>query len=881
MNATPALIKSTSLANPIGLRACVVRWRGTAGLLAIAAVVLAPAVCLGQSYTISTFAGGGSLSGTAGDGGAATSAALGVAAGVAVDAAGNLYIADAGLSVIRRVTPLGIISTVAGISGFSGESGDGAAATKARLNLPAGVVLDAYGNMYIADQGNDLVRKVDTNGNISRLAGGGGNSSLPAYGDGFQANQAILASPQGVALDAAGNLYIADYGHHLVRKVAALDQTITTYAGNGNASPAGGGTSGDGGQATAAPLVPAAIAVDANGNLYIADDVNHRIRLVNPKGIISTVAGNGSGLASGDNGPASAAGMNAPEGVAVDSVGNVFFADKLDHRVRMVSSGTITSIAGNGTLGSSGDGGAATSAQLNSPTGVAVDSYGRVYIADGANGYHSSVRMLTPTGPAVPSIKSGGVVSAGAFGGFSTVAPGSWIEIYGANLAVDSRQWAGSDFTGVNAPTALDGTFVTIGGQRAFVDYISPGQVNAQVPSNVATGAQPVIVNTAAGASSPASIAVAQQEPGLLAPASFIVGGKQYLVGLFSDGATYVLPPGAIAGVPSRRAQPGDIITLYGVGFGAVTPNIPAGQVVQQANTLNAPFHVFFGATEAAVQYDGLAPSAVGLYQFNVVVPNVASSDTLPVTFTLGGVAGTQTLYTAVQNGSLTAGVQSLALSTNSIAGGSLVQATVTLTAPAAAGGAVVGLSSSSTAASVPATVLVPAGSTAATFTVTTSAVRANQTVTVTATLSGISAQATLTVTAPAGLSFSRLNLSTTFAAAGYASGGFILTVQPENGLSTFTANGGVITWTGCTLSNLTLTCNSLAPGSQAFVAIAAANLQPVSSASLIVSFQPGAASPPWNGGLTGTLSVSGTISGTSNPVTLSGPLTGNYTLID
>ena len=170
------------------------------------------------------------------------------------------------------------------------------------------------------------------------------------------------------------------------------------------------------------------------------------------------------------------------------------------------------------------------------------------------------------------------------------------------------------------------------------------------MPSNAPTGSQPLIVTTAAGSSTAYTITVNQQEPGLLAPSSFIVGGKQYVVALFSDGATFVLPPGAIAGVPSRRAKPGDAITLYGVGFGAVTPNIPAGQVVGQTNTLAAPLHILFGQTEALLGYDGLAPNAVGLYQFNVTVPNMAASDTVPLTFTLGGVAGTQTLYIAVQN---------------------------------------------------------------------------------------------------------------------------------------------------------------------------------------------------------------------------------------
>jgi uncharacterized protein (TIGR03437 family) len=270
-------------------------------------------------------------------------------------------------------------------------------------------------------------------------------------------------------------------------------------------------------------------------------------------------------------------------------------------------------------------------------------------LGDGTTTQRNTPVKTLPTGSATPLIADKGIVSASAFGQFSSVAPGSWIEIYGSNLAASSRSWTGGDFNGVNAPTSMDGAKMTIGGQLAFIDYISPTQINAQVPSNAPTGAQPVIVTTSAGASPAYTITVNQQQPGLLAPSSFIVGGKQYVVALFSDGATFVLPPGAIAGVPSRRAKAGDSITLYGVGFGSVTPNIPAGQVVQQTNTLTAQLHFLLGQTEAAVGYDGLAPNAVGLYQFNVVVPNVAASDTVPLTFTLGGVAGTQTLYIAVQ----------------------------------------------------------------------------------------------------------------------------------------------------------------------------------------------------------------------------------------
>jgi uncharacterized protein (TIGR03437 family) len=250
----------------------------------------------------------------------------------------------------------------------------------------------------------------------------------------------------------------------------------------------------------------------------------------------------------------------------------------------------------------------------------------------------------------VPVIRSSqGVISASAFGAFSTVAPGSWIEIYGTNLAAGTRSWGTLDFNGPNAPITLGGTSVSIEGMPAFVDYVSPGQVNAQVPSGVGTGTQFLTVTTAAGASAAYLVNVAATSPGLLAPASFNIAGIPYVGALTIQGA-YILPPGAIAGVTTQRATPGETIVLYGVGFGSVTPNIPAGQIVGQTNKLAASFSVSFGSTAAIVSFEGLAPSAVGLYQFNVVVPNVAPSDMTPLTFNLGGANGTQTLYISVGN---------------------------------------------------------------------------------------------------------------------------------------------------------------------------------------------------------------------------------------
>jgi uncharacterized protein (TIGR03437 family) len=260
---------------------------------------------------------------------------------------------------------------------------------------------------------------------------------------------------------------------------------------------------------------------------------------------------------------------------------------------------------------------------------------------------------ITAIGPCANSSGSpptiSGVVSASAFGGFTSVAPGSWVEIYGSNLGPDTEGWTSAEFNNGLAPTSLNGVSVSIGGQAAFVDYISASQVNAQLPSNIATGGPlQLTVTNANGASGPVNLTVNATEPGLLAPPSFKVGANQYVVAQHSDGS-YVLPVGAIAGVTSSPAQPGETVVIYGVGFGSVVPSILAGEIVTQDNQLAASFDMLFEKTSAHLAYFGLAPNFVGLYQFNVVVPAVANNDLVPLTFKLGGTAGAQTLFTAVQ----------------------------------------------------------------------------------------------------------------------------------------------------------------------------------------------------------------------------------------
>ena len=283
-----------------------------------------------------------------------------------------------------------------------------------------------------------------------------------------------------------------------------------------------------------------------------------------------------------------------------------------------------------------------------SGTAVPSCSTGQVGLAPGA----VISGKIHGTFDATPVIRtSQGVISASAYGGFSALAPGTWMEIYGANLAnVTSQTWGSADFNGNAAPTALGGTTVTIGGQPAFIDYVSPTQVNAQVPSGISPGSQPVVVTTPGGTSTAYPITVNVTEPGLLAPAVFNLKAGQYIAALFPDGVTFVLPPGSIAGVASARAKPGDTIVLYGVGFGKVTPDSPAGQIVTQANSLNGNFQASFAGTPATVSFSGLTGGYLGLYQFNVVVPNVPAGDAVPLTFSLGGTAGTQKLVISIAN---------------------------------------------------------------------------------------------------------------------------------------------------------------------------------------------------------------------------------------
>jgi sugar lactone lactonase YvrE len=326
---------------------------------------------------ITTVVGGSTF---VGDGGEARGAALGPSAAV-LDSIGNLFIADWINNRVRRVdAQTRIITTYAG-TGTRALSGDNGPATAAQLDRPSGLTFDSAGNLFIADSSNHVLRKIDARTRIITTYAGTGTRGFS--GDNGPASEARLAEPRDLAFDSVGNLFIADFGNHRIRRIDARTQIITTYGGTGS-----GGFSGDDSLATTAQLnAPAGIAFDATGDLFIADLSNNRVRRIDARTKLITTYAGGGASDSGDNGPATAAQLAAPAGLAFDSAGNLFIADSLHHRIRRVDAQTkiITTSAGNGTGGFSGDNGPAAAAQLSLPHGLAFDSAGNLFIADSGN----------------------------------------------------------------------------------------------------------------------------------------------------------------------------------------------------------------------------------------------------------------------------------------------------------------------------------------------------------------------------------------------------------------------------------------------------------------------------------------------------------------
>lgn len=408
---------------------------------------------LADAQIITTIAGTGTA-GFLGDGGASTAARVNLPTTVLRDAFGNLYIADRSNHRVRRIDQDGIITTIAG-TGTAGFSGDGGPASAAQLSQPIGLVIDDDGTLYITDNGNRRIRRLDPDGTITTIAGTG--VAGPA-GDGGPALQAQLNNPWGLLLRGT-ELYIADRGNDRVRMIDLDTGIITTVAGTGTV-----GAAGDGGPATAAQLnKPIAICLDAQDRLYIADENNERVRRVDlTTGIITTVAGTGTAGFQGDGGQATAARLNKPCGVAVDLAGNLYISDRMNQRLRRVGiNGVITTIAGTGTVGFNGDGIAATSARVNYPRELFSDGSGNIYFADTDN---NRIRKITYCLlPTVPTVTASTL---------SPVCAGDEVSLFytsGLLNAATDWQWYAN---GCGSEPVGSGTFITVTPQQTTTYYV-------------------------------------------------------------------------------------------------------------------------------------------------------------------------------------------------------------------------------------------------------------------------------------------------------------------------------------------------------------------------------------------------------------------------
>src|SRR5579884_528379 len=710
---------------------------------ALFAMAIPAAVWSQSGAVISTVAGNG-IPGYNGDGIPAAQAQFNFLVSIdprfeeyshpAVDPVGNLYVADQGNDRIRRISPDGTITTIAG-NGQTGFSGNGVPATQAELNSPISVVLDQKGNLYIADQNNHRVRKVAPDGTITTIAGTG-NDDLS--GNGAPALQAELNSPGGLAVDAAGNLYISDTYNSQVRRVTR-EGVITAFAGKGG-EPA---YSGDGGPATLAGLAfPAGLAFDRAGNLYIADQQNNCIRRVAPDGIITTVVGDGTGDYGfrGDGGPAKQALLNYPSDVAFDAEGNLYIADEDNNRIRKVSpAGIITTVAGSGQAVFSGDGGPAAGAGLNRPSGLAFDQGGNLYVVDqynwrirkivfnppvlsvsaaklvfaaGAGGPNPAPQTLTVSNagsgtlnftitsnqswltatPASGAVSSGtsvtitvnarsanlnagdyegalviyapgtlegsktiqvslavrpvtapgpvftaaGVVNAASFAS-GPVAPGEIISIFGSNLGPAASTGAVIVASTGRLATTAAGVAVFFNNLPGALFYVQEKQINVQVPYELAgrTGAVPdvvtIVVSYQGAASAPVSV------PGAMAaPAVFTLSqGLGQAAALNEDNSL---------NSATNPAARGSVVQIFVTGQGPTTPPALTGQLAQPpyAAPLQTPT-VKIGGITAKTIFVGLAPNLAGLLQIDAVVPmDVAPGPDVSLEISMG-TASTQT----------------------------------------------------------------------------------------------------------------------------------------------------------------------------------------------------------------------------------------------
>jgi uncharacterized protein (TIGR03437 family) len=559
--------------------------------------------------TITTVAGDGTCC-NSGDGGPATSAQLNYPSDVAVDAAGNVFIADTGNHRIRKVSPDGVINTVtASAQGYGLYS----------------LTVDAKGSLLIVDTPNSVIRRVALDGSSAIVAG---NGTPGQSGDGGPATSAQLAWPTRVATDRAGNIFIMDNTGSRIRKVSP-EGTITTLAGTGSYY---GGFSGDGGPAVDAQFDTnggcdgpgGGMAVDVVGDLYFADTYNSRIRQIDPNGMINTVGGNGSYGFSGDGGPLNNAEFSEPFSLAFDPAGNLLIADFGSNRIRKVTpDATITTIAGNGNWASSGDGGLSTGATLWGPAGIATDGSGNIYIAES---YNNTVRVLRPTN-LTAMIKT--VVDA-ASQRPDPLTPGKVVTIYGFGLG--PSQLTQNQPNGGIFGTQLNGTSVTLNGIAAPILYTSSTQVGAVVPYAITGSTAQVVLSYQGQVSNAFTVPVAPVAPSLFTRNQ--TGAGQAVAINMRDGS---------ANTAANPVHSGESISVFATGTGQTAPAGVDGNVGGSAATHPLlPVSATISGIPAIVQSVGAAQGQAGILQVSLQVPaGVQPGGYVPVVLQVGNVTTT------------------------------------------------------------------------------------------------------------------------------------------------------------------------------------------------------------------------------------------------
>jgi uncharacterized protein (TIGR03437 family) len=537
---------------------------------------------------------------------------------VRLDAAGNLYTADYDNQVVYKVDTTGKPTIVAGTYQKAGFAGDGTLATSAKLYGPSGVAPAPDGTLYISEYLNGRIRKVAPNGIITTIAG----TNVPGFsGDDGPAASAQIHGPVGIDVDAAGNIFFADYFNGRIRKISTSG-VISTVAGFGTFA-----YSGDGASALQAGMTPSELALGSGGTFYIADDGlpgfgnNRRVRMVAANGTVSTVAGNGGAVDAGDGGAATSASFASVNGVAVDPAGNVYVAEYFSGIIRKVSpDGTITTFAGSGGAGFAGDGGPALQALFNGPRGMTVDSSGNLYIADSNN---RRIRKIS----GAPSITSDGLVNGASFvrGG---LVPGEIATVFGVNLTAS---------TGINLAAALPlathllGVSVLVNGNAVpifAVDNVGGlEQINFQAPFELdgQTSATLQIMNNGAAGNS-IQVPVIAAQPGIFT----------YTIGSSAFGA--ILHANFQLADTAHPAAAGETVLIYCTGLGTVSSQPADGAPGNGESTLATP-SVTIGGTDANVSFSGLAPGFVGLYQINADVPSGLTTGNQPVIITIGNVS--------------------------------------------------------------------------------------------------------------------------------------------------------------------------------------------------------------------------------------------------